>query len=403
MKNIRLIKKAAPANYALESTRTLDNGVVLRLIHTGETLAVTAAYEKQLECSPTCAPWPRPPISRTTSPVSTRACPPTTCLCSPPDTCQNFLHLLYLYHNHRRRYAPPRTRRRRADGFFLLRRGLRRKPPMRILIAEDQPAQPLPDEGPHRRRLAVDAVPDGAEALLYLDGADYDAVVLDIMMPRWTASPCCDPPGQGQRRAGAAADGPGRRGRPGGRAGRRRRRLPHQALCAGRAAGPPRRTDPEKGKRPHQHLHSGRSDGGHRRPDRPAGRYAAELSAGNTPCSEYLIRNQGVVLSRHRSKTISGATTTPAAPMWWSCTSAICGKSWTLPGGASCCTPCGAWAGYIKEDMRNISIKWRMTIWFSLLMIAITALMLVFVMLINRNHVTGPRQRAGVHGEPERR
>ena len=48
MKNIRLIKKAAPANYALESTRTLDNGVVLRLIHTGETLAVTAAYEQQL-------------------------------------------------------------------------------------------------------------------------------------------------------------------------------------------------------------------------------------------------------------------------------------------------------------------------------------------------------------------
>ena len=28
--------------------------------------------------------------------------------------------------------------------------------------------------------------------------------------------------------------------------------------------------------------------------------------------------------------------------------------------------------------MRNISIKWRMTLWFSLLMIAITALMLVF-------------------------
>ena len=34
--------------------------------------------------------------------------------------------------------------------------------------------------------------------------------------------------------------------------------------------------------------------------------------------------------------------------------------------------------------MRNISIKWRMTLWFSLLMIAITALMLVFVMLMNR-------------------
>ena len=40
--------------------------------------------------------------------------------------------------------------------------------------------------------------------------------------------------------------------------------------------------------------------------------------------------------------------------------------------------------------MRHISVKWRMTIWFSLLMIAITALMLVFVMLMNRNQVTRP-------------
>ena len=40
--------------------------------------------------------------------------------------------------------------------------------------------------------------------------------------------------------------------------------------------------------------------------------------------------------------------------------------------------------------MRNISIKWRMTLWSSLLMIAITALMLVFVMLMNRNTVSRP-------------
>ena len=40
--------------------------------------------------------------------------------------------------------------------------------------------------------------------------------------------------------------------------------------------------------------------------------------------------------------------------------------------------------------MKHISIKWRMTIWFSLLMIAITTLMLVFVMLMNRNQVTRP-------------
>ena len=43
MKRFTLIKKASPVNYAL------DNGVVLRLIHCGDTLTVTAAYEKQLE------------------------------------------------------------------------------------------------------------------------------------------------------------------------------------------------------------------------------------------------------------------------------------------------------------------------------------------------------------------
>lgn len=47
--------------------------------------------------------------------------------------------------------------------------------------------------------------------------------------------------------------------------------------------------------------------------------------------------------------------------------------------------------------MRHISIKWRMTIWFSLLMIAITALMLVFVMLMNRNQVTRPPAAEVVH------
>lgn len=56
---------------------------------------------------------------------------------------------------------------------------------MRILIAEDQPEL--------RRMLVknltaagytVDGVPDGAEALAYLDAAAYDAAVLDIMMPK---------------------------------------------------------------------------------------------------------------------------------------------------------------------------------------------------------------------------
>lgn len=56
---------------------------------------------------------------------------------------------------------------------------------MRILVAEDQPEL--------RRMLVknltaagytVDGVPNGEEALAYLDAADYDVAVLDIMMPK---------------------------------------------------------------------------------------------------------------------------------------------------------------------------------------------------------------------------
>ncbi|MDR0896243.1 MAG: response regulator transcription factor [Oscillospiraceae bacterium] len=58
---------------------------------------------------------------------------------------------------------------------------------MRILVAEDERdlndvlVRKLKKEG-H----AVDACYDGEEALLYLQGAPYDAAVLDIMMPRMT-------------------------------------------------------------------------------------------------------------------------------------------------------------------------------------------------------------------------
>lgn len=49
MKKLTLTRRAAPLNYALESTRTLDNGVVLRLIHSGDTMSVVATYEQPLE------------------------------------------------------------------------------------------------------------------------------------------------------------------------------------------------------------------------------------------------------------------------------------------------------------------------------------------------------------------
>jgi len=56
---------------------------------------------------------------------------------------------------------------------------------MRILVVEDEPdlqsvlAQCLREEG-----YAVDAAADGSEGLLKAKGVDYDAIVLDVMMPR---------------------------------------------------------------------------------------------------------------------------------------------------------------------------------------------------------------------------
>ena len=56
---------------------------------------------------------------------------------------------------------------------------------MRILVVEDEQdlnrilAKTLKAEG-----YSVDSCFDGVEALDYLEGAEYDAVVLDVMMPR---------------------------------------------------------------------------------------------------------------------------------------------------------------------------------------------------------------------------
>jgi two-component system OmpR family response regulator len=61
---------------------------------------------------------------------------------------------------------------------------------MRILIVEDEPdllaslARALRDEG-----YAVDTAPHGEEGLYKAESADYDAIVLDVMMPKmdgWT-------------------------------------------------------------------------------------------------------------------------------------------------------------------------------------------------------------------------
>lgn len=62
---------------------------------------------------------------------------------------------------------------------------------MRVLVVEDAPdmnhliAKTLKKEGYN-----VDCCFDGEEALDYLLGAEYDAVLLDVMMPKLDGFPC---------------------------------------------------------------------------------------------------------------------------------------------------------------------------------------------------------------------
>ena len=56
---------------------------------------------------------------------------------------------------------------------------------MRILLAEDERSLSRAVTALlERNHYAVDAVYDGAEALDYLEGGNYDALILDIMMPK---------------------------------------------------------------------------------------------------------------------------------------------------------------------------------------------------------------------------
>lgn len=56
---------------------------------------------------------------------------------------------------------------------------------MRILIAEDEKdLNAVLKKRLESQAYTVDSCFDGEEALLYLEGADYDAVILDIMMPK---------------------------------------------------------------------------------------------------------------------------------------------------------------------------------------------------------------------------
>ena len=62
---------------------------------------------------------------------------------------------------------------------------------MRVLLVEDEPhAAHLLAKGLREHAYAVDVVADGETALFQVDTTDYDAVILDVMLPRLTACRC---------------------------------------------------------------------------------------------------------------------------------------------------------------------------------------------------------------------
>ena len=114
----------------------------------------------------------------------------------------------------------------------------------RILLVEDDPrlAEML-CEYLGQAGMRVTVAPLGATALKRLSSADYDALVLDLMLPDMDGLEVCRRVRTGSDTPGADADGAGRCDRSHHRSGARSRRLPSEAVRAsGVACAPARRS-----------------------------------------------------------------------------------------------------------------------------------------------------------------
>lgn len=96
---------------------------------------------------------------------------------------------------------------------------------MRLLLVEDDEAlRTVTAQRLRREGYAADECGDGIEGMDYAINADYDGLVLDIMLPGMDGLSLLRAlRARGLQRRRTASDGPGRGRRPGQRTGQRRR------------------------------------------------------------------------------------------------------------------------------------------------------------------------------------
>ena len=157
---------------------------------------------------------------------------------------------------------------------------------MRLLVVEDDPkiARFLV-RGLREEKHVVDLVSDGVSAQERAELEEYDAILLDVLLPRRDGWEVCRGLRAGGRRyPDPHAHRPRRGGRPGARARRRRRRLRGQALRLRRAPGPaPGPRAPRAHPAPDHGAARGRSRGGHPRAPRPPGRPSPRADGHGVP------------------------------------------------------------------------------------------------------------------------
>lgn len=106
---------------------------------------------------------------------------------------------------------------------------------------------------------------------------------------------------------------------------------------------------------------------------------------------EYLIRNKGIILSREQiENNLWNYDYAGGHQRGGRIHQLSAQKAGRRPREKTAAHGPGHGLGAEGGRMRHISIKVRMTIWFTVVMVVISSLMLVFVMLMNRNQVTKP-------------